>query len=122
MPSYSQPRIYTQKADGAISKGQAVKIGSDLKHVAKATAATDKIIGVAQNDAVNAEDPVEVAMPGGGGLGKLGDTVAAGDLLTADGSGNLIATTTPGNRTIAAAQDGGVVGDLVALEIQVGLI
>lgn len=119
MSSYSYPRITTKKAGGAISKGMALKAGADVDHVVKATAATDKIIGVAQNDAPNAEDPVEMALPGGGGVGKAGGAISAGDLLTSDSDGELIATTTANNRVVAIAAEDAVEGDVFALEVQI---
>jgi hypothetical protein len=78
--------------------GKAVKIGADSKHVAVASAASDKMLGIAQSDATNAEDEMEVALPGGGAKALAGGNISAGDLLTSDGSGKLIATTSNADR------------------------
>jgi hypothetical protein len=119
MASTSEPRIYTFKAAGVIAKGQAVKAGADREHVALAAAATDKLVGLAQGDTAAAEEFLEVALPGGGAKGKLGGTVAFGDLLTSDGSGNLVATTTANDRVIGVAMEAGVSGDIIAVEAQI---
>jgi hypothetical protein len=69
MSSFNSPRIVTFLADAAIAKGKAVKIGTDAKHVAVGAANTDKCIGIAQSASTAAEDPIEVALQGGGALG-----------------------------------------------------
>lgn len=119
MSSTSYPKVLTFKADGAIPKGSAVKIGTDDKHVAKATAATDKLIGIAQNAATDAEDLVEVALPGGGAKGLSGGSISAGDLLTADSNGALVATTTANNRVVGIAMQDAVSADIFAVEVVV---
>lgn len=117
MSAHAQPNVLTFKADGVISKGQAVKAGSDRDHVAKATGATQKIKGLAMNTTSAADDKVEVALPGGGTKGLLGGTVADGDFLTSDASGNLIMTTTTADRIVAMAMEAGVAGDLIAVHV-----
>lgn len=117
MSSYAQPNVLTFKAAAAIPQGSVVKAGADNKHVAKATAATQKCIGVAQNLASAAEDKVEVALPGGGGKGLAGDTIAFGDLLTSDANGALVATTTANDRVVAMAMEDAVVGDLFSIHV-----
>jgi hypothetical protein len=114
MSSSVRPHIVLKKSDGSISKGQIIKKGSDDDHVAAASAATDKTFGVAQNDAPNAEDPVEVAIPGGGAKFLAGGTIAAGDQLTSDASGHAIATTTTGDRVIGVAEVDAVASDVFA--------
>lgn len=122
MSSRKRECALTFKAAAAITKGLAVKGGADGEHVAKSVLATDKSIGLALNDAPTAEDKVEVALPGGGGVAKLGGTVAFGDLLAPDTAGKLVATTTPGDRYIAMAMDAGVADDLIGVEVVAGLI
>jgi hypothetical protein len=122
MSSAFKPNILTLKADGAISRGMVVKAGSDKEHVAKATAATQLLVGLCMNDPDAAEAKTEVALPGGGGVAKLGGTVAFGDLLTADSNGKCVATTTAGNRWIAVAMADGVDGDLIGAHVSAGLI
>jgi hypothetical protein len=117
MASYSEPRISSFKQDGVVSAYLAVKPGTDAEHVAVASAATDKIIGIQQCASTAAEDIVEVAMPGGGGKAKLGGTVSFGDYLTADSDGKLIATTTANNKVCAQAMSDGVANDVIPVEV-----
>jgi hypothetical protein len=120
MASSSTPRIFVFKAGGAIAKGKAVKAGADDQHVQVSAAATDKSVGIMQNDAVNAEDPCEIALQGGGAKGLLGGTVAFGDDLVPNASGALIASVTAGDRPIAKAMGAGVSGDLIPVEVVIG--
>jgi hypothetical protein len=122
MASISNPRIYGFSAGGAIALGKAVKIGADSKHVAVASAASDKMLGIAQSDATNAEDEMEVALPGGGAKALAGGNISAGDLLTSDGSGKLIATTSNADRYIAMAMESAVLNDLFAVEVIAGIV
>lgn len=122
MSAYFPPNVLTLKAGAAIAKGCVVKPGADRDHVLVSAAATSKNLGIAQNAALAAEDLVEVAVDGGGAKGLCGDTVAFGDLLTADSVGKLVATTTPGDRYVAKAMEDGVVGDLIAVMVCSGLI
>lgn len=117
MSSQSQSRYLTFKADGAIAKGKAVKIGSSREHVAVAAGNTDPCIGIAQNAAVNAGDPVEVALPGGGGKALAKETITAGKLLVSNADGALEQTNADGDRVIAMAMEDAVVGDLFAVEV-----
>ena len=102
------------KSDGVIAKGKAVKMGTDEKHVAKATAATDKVVGLCMGDVAAADDACEVAMFGGA-KGLLGGVVAAGDFLVADANGALVATTTANDKVIAQALEAGVADDLIGV-------
>lgn len=117
MASFMEPNILAFKADGAMSQGMAVKAGSDREHVAKSTAATDKIVGLAFSSPTAAGETMEVCLPGGGGKGLCGGTVAFGDLLTADSGGKLVATTTANDRVVAIAMEDGVVNDLIAVNV-----
>lgn len=122
MASSLQPNILIFKADGVIPKGSALKYGSDNEHVAKATASTDKLVGIAQSASTAAEDQIEVALVGGGAKGLAGGTIAGGDLVTADSNGALIATTTPADRYLGVAMNGAVASDLFAVHLSPGLI
>jgi hypothetical protein len=117
MASYTTPRIFTFKASAAIAKGQVVIFGADGQHVTPATGATTALIGIAQGDAAAAEDPIEVALPGGGAKAKAGGTITKGALLTSDGSGLAVATTTGGDRIIGMAMDAAVSGDIFSVEV-----
>jgi hypothetical protein len=117
------PNVLTYLCAAALAKGVAVKVGADDKHVVVATAATDKVLGITQNATTVAEQSVEVAIPGGGGKALLGVGGAIpGDLLVSNGTGGLIASTTPGDRWIAMAIETGLVGDIVGVDVCVGLI
>ena len=122
MASSSEPRIGAFLVGAAIAKGKFVKAGSSRKYVAVCSAATDKIVGITQNATTAAEDTAEVALPGGGAKVLLGGTVSFGDLLTSDGSGQAIATTTAANRYGAVAMEDGVSGDIIGCEVVLGLI
>lgn len=117
MSSHSEPRIYAFKADAAVAAYLIVKGGTDKDHVAKATAATDKLIGIQQNESTTAEDKVEVAIAGGGAKLKIADTVAVGDRLTADSAGKGVVTTSNADKIIAIAMQDGVTGDVIGVEV-----
>lgn len=115
MASFPAVNPTSYKADGAISRGMAVKAGSDKSHVAKATAATQKILGIALDTTTAAEDCVDVAHPGGGAPGLLGGTVVAGDFLTADSAGKLVATTTANDHVVGQALEGGDANEIIGI-------
>jgi hypothetical protein len=112
MASNLAPKILVFKADAAISKGMAVKFGTDDEHVAKCSAATDQAIGLAQGDAASAEDLIEVAVNGGGGKALAGGTITRGDFVASDSSGNLVATTTGNDNVVGQAMASAVVSDI----------
>ncbi len=119
MASSSAPKIQTYKADAAITKGMAVKFGTDGEHVAKSAAATDDHIGIAQSAPTTAEDAVEVAMPGGGGKGLLQASCTRGQLLTAHTDGKLKPIANANDRVIALSMNSGAAGDLIPVEVVV---
>ncbi len=112
----------TLLAGAAILKNRIVKFGADDKHVIQGAAATDKLVGVADNlGADAAEDPMDVIVDGIA-LVTYGGTVAAGDMLTSDSTGRAITTTTAANRVIGIAMLDGVVGDIGSVRIAPHLI
>lgn len=115
--SYPQRNLLTFKCAAAIAIGLVVKPGADKEHAIVSAAATSKNFGINQTEATVAEDPIEIALPGGGGLAKLGGTVSFGDFLTADSAGKLVATTTAGNYVVAQALQDGVANDLIAVNV-----
>lgn len=119
MSSTLAPNCLTFRATAAIPRGSVVKPGATSDYVTKSTAATAKNMGVAQNAAEAADDLVEVALPGGGGFGLAGGTIAEGDLLTSDASGALIATTSANDRVVAVAMQDAVAGDIFSIQIQI---
>lgn len=120
MSTYAQPKILAFLSDTAtIAEGSVVKVGSARTNVALAVTSTSLILGLAQSPVANAGDPVEVALPGGGGKGLCGSggSIAAGDFLTADTSGALVTTTTTGDRVIAIAMEAAASGDLFSVHV-----
>lgn len=115
--SSPKPNLTTFLASAAMAKFKAVKPGADAKHVQVASAATDKVIGIAQNESSAAEDALEIALPGGGGKALLGGSVSFGDFLAADSNGALVATTTANNKVIAQALSDGVSGDVIPVNV-----
>ncbi len=113
----NEQKMETYLADAAITKGWAVKIGTDSSHVARCSATTDKSIGICQSTVTTAEDAVEVAAPGGGAKGLLGGTVSAGMLLTPTTTGALIKVSAAGDRVVAVAKQDGVSGDLINVDV-----
>jgi len=117
--SCSSRRIYALKSDDtSCVYGAGMKPGSDAKHVTKGTAKSSKIKGICQTEAgqVSAvEDPLEIALPGGGAMALLNGTVTDGNELTFDGTGYVEAAS--GDFVSAKAMQGGVSGDLVAVEV-----
>ncbi len=85
-----------------------------------AAAASDKIIGVLREEAV-VGDPATVQY---GGIGKViaGGTVAPGDLLTSDGSGKAIATTSTGNRIVGIALTAADANDIFSFAVLPGSV
>jgi len=111
-------KLYSFKILAAASRGMVVKYSStDGKTLAKATAGTDKLAGILQNTTTDANEIAEVAKPGGGAMGLLADTVAAGDELTAGATGALVKVTAAHHIVIAVAEQAGVSGDLIAVEV-----
>lgn len=117
MSSILEPKIAAFLADAAIAKGKVVKIGSDKRHVAVCSAATQKAIGIMQSAPDAAEAVCEVAMPGDGAKALCGGTVAAGDLLASDAAGKVVATTTANDRVVAVALEGGAANDLISVVV-----
>jgi len=117
MASSKAPKIQTYLADGAIAKGKAVKAGSDDSHAAVGAANTNRCIGIAQSASTAAEQELEVATPGGGAKGLLGETVSAGDDLVSHTDGTLVKPNAEGDQIVARALEGGAASDLIAVEV-----
>lgn len=99
-------------ATAALAEGIAVKISSG--QVVVATAATDKIIGITQG-AYAAGETASIKLRSGTGTVKVkaGGTIAIGDRLTSNATGQSIATTTAANEVIGFALEAGVSGDFI---------
>lgn len=98
-------RIVKQQADATNPTGRSVIL---------ATAATDLLFGVLNNQP-KAGETADVFARNGQGTFKvvLGGTVTLGDKLTSDANGAAITTTTSGNQVLGYAQESGVVGQVI---------
>jgi hypothetical protein len=97
---------------------------SASKKIATASAATDPIIGVSDAQGGSSGNTVDVIR---GGLGQvtLGGTVAAGDPLTSDASGNaikLVGAATTVKRLVGFAEEPGISGDIIDFQAVNGLL
>lgn len=95
------------------------KWGTNDNEVTGASAATDRICGVYTEVGAKNGELVDVVHDGRPGV-KLGGTVAVGDKLTSNGSGQAIATTTAGNRVLGVADQAGVSGDIIPVLLTIG--
>lgn len=114
MSSVMKRRIHTFLAAGTIVKGQAVKLSSGS--VVVAAAATDRVIGLAQGDASSGQ-AVEVALQGGGAYGKAAASISAGNLLSSDGSGNLLKVANASDIVIAQAMEDASANDIFEVQV-----
>lgn len=94
-------------ASGAVARGQAVKLTAAPNTYAICTAASDICAGLAAEAAADGESFAIRILRGQIVAGNVDSTtdVAVGDALTPDASGNLVKTTTAGNRVIARAME-----------------
>lgn len=112
-------------AGAAIEPNRIVKFDAAADTVIKAAAATDKMIGVADNLGASASgDRLDVIMDGIA-LVTYGGNVAAGDLLTSDSSGRAVAAApaaTASARVIGIAMEAGVSGDIGSVRLSPGSV
>jgi len=103
-----------------ISRNAAVDLSAKVHYLAKvdttgkfdlAAASTDSILGVITEGAV-ANKPATVQY-GGQSKAIAGGTIVAGDKVTADANGKMIATTTASHRVIGIALEGGAANEIV---------
>lgn len=110
-------RIETYKAEGNLSSDQYkfVKRGTKDGTVVLA-GANDKTVGILQNEP---EDglPAEVAMPAGGALLKISETVARGKQLTPTALGLGEVVDMAGENVGAIADVSGVANDVIGVEV-----
>jgi hypothetical protein len=102
-------------ADLSAKQYYIVKLDSDRAYVL-AAAGTDKIMGVLQNKPTSGKTCLVY------NRGKVpviaGDTIAIGDLLTSNGDGKAIATTTGDDMAFAIATQAAASGDIFEAELQ----
>ena len=107
-------------AEGAIGAGLIVKVGAADYGVLVAAAVGDKSIGISTEIAATTGDRTDVIHSGIADL-KLGGTVARGDFLTSDASGQGV-TAAPAagtnNRIIGMALIAGVSGDIIPVIVE----
>ncbi|MCK5608281.1 DUF2190 family protein [Candidatus Pacearchaeota archaeon] len=113
----STPRKVTLKASGAITKYTFVKFGATKDLVAQC-GANERSIGICQATADAADGEfVEVALPGGGALLQVGETVALGKILTSTSAGLGEVADAAGEWCGALAYESGVVSDIIGVEV-----
>lgn len=107
-------------ADLSASQFRIAVVNSD-EQAAIAAGATGKIIGVLYNKPSAADVAAEIAI---GGVARVtaGGVVAAGDLLTSDGNGKAIATTTTGHVLLGRALTGGADTQLIEVLLFPGTV
>jgi hypothetical protein len=109
-------------AEGAISANRFVKVGAADYGVLQAAAVADKIIGITTEIDASSGERVDVVHEGIADL-KLGGTVARGDLLTSDATGQGV-TAGPAagtnNRIGGMALISGVIGDVIPVKVMQG--
>lgn len=108
-------------AGATVAANRIVKAGADVTKVIVGAAATDKSIGISDNLGASSGDTLDVILDGIA-LVKAGGTIGMGDIITSDGTGQGIATTTAGNRYIGIAMEDASSGDLFGVRIAPGLI
>ncbi len=116
MAQSSAPKVLTYTAGGTIVKGHAVKFDSTDASVIEGTANTDKVIGIAQNDASSGQ-AVEVALQGGGGKAVLGENVTRGGHLVCKSDGTLEKVNGTTDHVIAKAMESGSSGETIGVEV-----
>ena len=121
----SNPRLMkSYNAEGVIGPFLIVKYGANDFGVLVAAAATDKLIGVTREFGASANEPVDVTHDGIANV-KLGGTVARGDFLTSDASGQAVTAAPAGgvnNRIIGIARQSGVIGDVIEVLLEPGVV
>lgn len=113
-----QPINFTLTAAGAISRYHLVQ-GSGSNTGGLATAVTQALVGVAQNDPAAAGEAVTVC-PLGKSRVYAGGTIAVGDRLTTNASGRAVACTS-GSVYFGYALEGAAAGDLFTAMVNASL-
>lgn len=113
--------VKTYTAAGKIAENRIVQYGTSDRETLQATAATQKIAGVAglpKGTTAVAGDSIDVIKSGIANV-IYGEAISVGDVLTADSQGRA-KVAADGNSIIGIAQVTGVTGDLGAVQIQFG--
>ncbi len=110
----------TMKADAAITRWNVVKIGSDAYHVAVSAGATDISFGIAEDQALAAEDLISVAMiPGcvGTTICIATGVIVQGALVQSNGDGTVKTAVSTGYVLGRALTGSGATGDQIEVAI-----
>lgn len=111
-------------AEAAISANRIVKVGAADYGVLAAAAVSDKLLGISTEIDAASGERVDVIHEGIADL-KLGGTVARGDFLTSDASGQGV-TAAPAagtnNQIIGKALVSGVSGDVIPVLISLSML
>lgn len=115
----AQPsHIKTFIAAAAIAGRKLVTFGTG-KTVVEATAATDPIIGIAEQIGSSDNGRVDVII-NGIAEAVAGGNITRGNVLTADATGNVVVSAQATDRIIGIAMDDAVAGDVVDVLIAQG--
>lgn len=116
--------IKNYTAESAVTKFRILCWGASDGAVKHATAATDKIIGVAEAFGAAAGERVDAVRSGIADV-EYGGTVTRGDALTADAQGRaVVATPAAGSnaRIVGYAEVSGVLGDIGSVNVDPEMI
>lgn len=119
MASYTEPRIYTFKSSEAIAAYLfVIQTADDI--VEQCDGAGELSSGISMSASSAAPRAIEVAKQGGGAKLALGGTVARGGFIKTDANGKGVACATDGDFYGARANDSGVDGDIISVEVMQG--
>lgn len=109
--------ILTLTAGAAVVRRRFVKLTAGK--VIQSAASTDEVVGVASDDAAADGSPLGVIMACGACTVEVeaGETIAAGDKISSDGTGRA-ATSTSGDPVVGYALSEGTVGQFVEVLLQ----
>lgn len=113
-------RSYKGDADLSAKKYYIVEKNADGT-VGLAEAASDILKGVIDDGGKASGDMIAVITQG---IAKilLGGTVNEGDSITADSAGKGVATTTEGDNVIGRAEEAGVSGDIISVDLNQNMV
>ena len=111
----------TMDAEGEIAPYRICAHGTADYAVKQATAATDALVGTADELGTQANGRVDVCM---GWLPEVeaGGTLAAGDPITSDANGKAVKATAGGNRIIGFAMTSASAGDIIPYQFAPGTL
>lgn len=117
MAVHSEPRIRTFKSEGVIRPYRYVKWGAAAGGMLECDA-NEKSVGIYQGETTLASgDFGDVALPGGGALLEVSETITAGKFLTptADGLGEVVDAAAEFYGSVA--QESAVASDIIGVEV-----